>query len=144
MQPSELNFELMTLAHMMLRKFSKKVEKLYGEEISGMAARIILHISSKKENDVFQRDLEEHFNVRPSTMSANLNQLEKKGFIKRQAMEHDARLKKIILTEKSMHIQEIAEQMRLEMLKQTESVLSPEEIQQMHRFIQKLKKSFEE
>ena len=44
--------------------------------------------------------MEEVFSVRRSTMSAILLRMEEKGLLKRTSVDYDARLKKIILTEK--------------------------------------------
>ena len=50
------------------------------------------------KRDVYQRDLENHFELRRSTVSSSLSVLEKKGLIKRLPVSHDARLKKLVLT----------------------------------------------
>ena len=67
--------------------------------------------------------------------------MEKKGLIERLAVEHDARLKKIVMTEKS---KELAKMMCLDRL-ETEKVLTKdftaEEIQQLRGYIERMKKN---
>lgn len=74
--------------------------------LTGVQARIIgfIEFNNKQCRDVFQRDIEAEFNIRRSSVSSVLNNLEKNGFICRQSVENDARLKKIVLTEKSKNI----------------------------------------
>ena len=44
--------------------------------------------------DIYQRDVEKEFQIRRSTVTGTLQLLEKKGFIRRESVEWDARLKK--------------------------------------------------
>ena len=55
-----------------------------------------------QREDVFQKDIEEEFGIRPSTATELLKQMEKNGLITREAASHDNRLKKIVLTEKAL------------------------------------------
>ena len=54
------------------------------------------------QRDLYQKDLEKEFKVRRSTASENLRLLEKKGYLYRECAKEDARLKKIIPTEKAV------------------------------------------
>ena len=51
--------------------------------------------------DVYQKDIEKEFQIRRSTATGILQLLEKNGFILRQTVEWDARLKKLVPTEKA-------------------------------------------
>lgn len=53
--------------------------------------------------DTFQKDIEAEFSINRSTTSEMLKLMCKKGMIQRVAVSHDARLKKIVLTEQSRH-----------------------------------------
>jgi len=86
------------------RQVSNMVSK-YG--ITGAQAHIINFIYNKsKESDVFQRDIEKEFDIRRSSTTNALQLMEAKGLIIRQSVATDARLKKVLLTEKGMSIQE--------------------------------------
>lgn len=75
--------------------------------LTGQQARIITFIGfrSQKE-DVFQRTIEEEFHIRPSSVTSMLQLLEKNGHIKRESVPEDARLKKLLLTEKGKQLWE--------------------------------------
>ena len=56
------------------------------------------------KRDLYQRDIEEEFRIRRSTASGILQLMEKNGFICRQSVARDARLKQIVPTEKAEKI----------------------------------------
>ena len=64
----------------------------------------ILHfiLFETMQRDLYKKDLEKEFKVRRSTASENLRLLEKKGYLYRECAKEDARLKKIIPTEKAV------------------------------------------
>ena len=55
-----------------------------------------------KDRDIFQRDIEARFDIRRSSATGLLHGLERGGFIRRESVEEDARLKKLTLTEKAV------------------------------------------
>ncbi len=74
--------------------------------LTGSQSRVFCFLSiASLEQDVYQKDVEEAFGVRPSSATGLLQALELQGFIRREAVSRDARLKKIILTEKGRGIQ---------------------------------------
>ena len=75
------------------------------KEFSGSQGRT-LHFLLAQTEDVFQKDVEEEFGIRPPTATELLKQMEKNGLILREPAEHDNRLKKIVLTEKALLFRE--------------------------------------
>ena len=75
------------------------------KEFSGSQGRT-LHFLLAQTEDVFQKDVEEEFGIRPPTATELLKQMEKNGLILREPAEHDNRLKKIVLTEKALQFRE--------------------------------------
>ena len=55
--------------------------------------------------DIYQRDIEEEFEISRSTATGILKLLERDGFIERVSVPADARLKKIVLTPKAKELQ---------------------------------------
>lgn len=62
-------------------------------------------LKSMKE-EVLQRDIEEEYNIRRSTATGLLKLLEKNGFIIRESVERDARIKRIVPTAKAETLRE--------------------------------------
>ena len=75
--------------------------------IHGWAIR---YFYENRNNDVFQRDFETRFSIRRSTATNMLKLMEKNGLITRVSVPYDARLKKIVLTEKAIEIHNKATQ----------------------------------
>lgn len=72
----------------------------------GVNGWAIHYFYDNRGKQIFQRDFEERFSIRRSTASNILKTMEQNGFIERVSVESDARLKKIILTEKAIKIHE--------------------------------------
>ncbi len=71
------------------------------KEFSGSQGRT-LHFLLAQTQDVFQKDIEEEYSIRPSTATELLKQMEKNGLILRETVPYDNRLKRIVLTEKAL------------------------------------------
>lgn len=90
------------VAHKMKREIDHANQKL---GISGVQGRIIGYVRCESKNrDVFQKDIEEHFELRGSSVTSTLQNLEKMGFIVRESIPTDQRLKRIVLTKKALDI----------------------------------------
>lgn len=90
---------------MIRRALDAKFSEEGMEEVCGMQGPLIGYIyEQSRSRDVFQRDLEKEFNIRRSTATVMLQNMEQKGFIVREPVEQDARLKKIILTGKAIEL----------------------------------------
>ncbi|HJJ52470.1 MAG: MarR family transcriptional regulator [Methanocorpusculum sp.] len=61
---------------------------------------MILGFIVEEESDIFQKDIEQTFTLRRSTVSGVLSSMEEAGLIIRERVESDARLRKITATEK--------------------------------------------
>lgn len=80
------------------------------EEITGTNMRIIRFLRANEHVDVYQKDVEKEFGITRSTASRVLVLMEEKGLVKRLSVEHDARLKKLVLTEKSEKMGDMMQQ----------------------------------
>ena len=76
----------------------------------GVHGWAIKYFYDNKDKDIFQRDFEEKFSIRRSTATQILKLMEKNGLIVRKSVESDARLKKIILTDKAEDILKIIDE----------------------------------
>ena len=69
------------------------------DKLSVINGRILGYIYENRKREVFAKDIETEFMVTRSTVSKVIDTMESKGLIKRVAIERDARLKKLVLTE---------------------------------------------
>ena len=86
-----------------LSAYQSKVDEKAG--INRMQGWIIGYLYRHSEEAVFQKDLEAEFQMARSTASGILQAMEKKGLITREPIPRDARLKRLVLTEKGMEFQ---------------------------------------
>lgn len=86
------------------------------EAVTSSGGWILGYLADNEGSDVFQRDLEERFCIRRATVSKMIQLMEQKGLIERRSVTHDARLKKLTLTEKgrARNLEMIAELERIE------------------------------
>ncbi len=96
------------------------------------------------KGDVFQRDLEARFNIRRSTATGILKLMEKNGLIVRETVEYDARLKRLVLTEKAVKLHETIVR-EIDIIENTmRQGLSQEEFDSFFNTIEKIKKNLNE
>ncbi|MDR3600466.1 MAG: MarR family transcriptional regulator [Desulfosporosinus sp.] len=83
----------------------RSIDSAVPKNITGLQGHVIDFIQIESAHtDVFQRDVEIEFNIRRSTATGILQSMEKKNLITREAVPIDARLKKIVLTDKALSI----------------------------------------
>lgn len=109
-----IGLELSKTNNMIWRRWMKSNCKRELDDVTGKNGWIIAYIASQGDKEVFQRDIEEEFSIRRSTVSSIVQLMEKKGLITREGVEFDARLKKLVLTPKAKEIYEkMIEQFRI-------------------------------
>lgn len=136
-------FEFMALGNMLRRYADNSRSLAYVEKYTGSSCWILEYIFHNQGHDVFQKDLEEAFSIRRSTVSKSINLMEKKGLIKRESVDYDARLKKLVPTSKAFELREmLKEDMRTLGEKFTEK-LTDDEIDQFSVILRKIRKNLE-
>ena len=126
-----------------LRRRSKKAQERIG--ITGAKGNILDYILLESEkHNVYQKEIEKEFGLRPSTATEVLKNLEEEGLIVRIPDEDDARFKKIVFTGKAENIRET---LRAEIGKTEELLLrgiTPEEQEKFLKITEKMLKNLEE
>lgn len=97
--PRHIGFELRQVANIIRREIDNAVSKRNIEKLTGMQGRVIGYLCHNGEKEIFQRDIEAEFSIRRSTATTILQTMEKHGLIKREPVEYDARLKRILPTD---------------------------------------------
>ena len=97
------------LSHQIHRWIENAPNKKKIDSVTGANAWIIGYISDKTDNneDVFQKDLESCFEITRSTASKVVNLMVEKGLIERQSVPWDARLKKLVLTDRAREVNKL-------------------------------------
>lgn len=93
---------LVRMLNHQLKRNQKPEEAVEDDELTPMQRHILNYILLETlHRDIYQKNLEEEFRVRKSTVSGILKLIEKNGFIYRESVKEDARLKRILPTKKA-------------------------------------------
>ncbi|MEA4848274.1 MAG: MarR family transcriptional regulator [Clostridiaceae bacterium] len=139
-----IGLELHSLNNLIQRYFEFSSHKRGIGTVTGNNGWIIGYLAENAEadKDIYQKDIEDHFTITRATTSKVLSLMERKGLIQRQPVSHDARLKKIVLTEKARKIEGLIKRDDAERM---EHVLidsfTDEEVNTLYSYIQKMKEN---
>ncbi len=140
-----LGFVIKTLDNLFFRNmFAYETRQKGVDEITVMHGWILGFLYENREKNIFQKDIEIEFSIARSTVTSIVKLMEKKGYILRESVEADARLKRLVLTErgKQIHEQHIS---YIDMLEeQCKRNISQEEIEIFLKIAGKLKQNLEE
>ena len=87
------------LLHNQLHKNMEAKREENEDNLTGMQRWTLGFLKDHADREVYQRDIEEAFSVSRATASNMLAVMERKGLIERAQVSHDARLKRLVLTE---------------------------------------------
>lgn len=137
--------QIKTLSNLMRRS----MDKTFGhtrDKATLMHTWIIGFVQSREDKgiDTFQKDIEEEFSINRSTTSEMLKLMCKKGMIERVSVDHDARLKKIVLTKQSQMFNKKVENELIRIHNQLVQGLSEEEIHEFLRITDRLIENMKE
>ena len=141
---NDIGFKMRILANLIKRDVEKSKNELGFDLPKGINGWAISYFFENSDKDIFQKDFENEFSIRRSTASNILKTMEQNGFITRESVKSDARLKKIVLTEKAINVHKAVLKsinLREERLRQN---LSAQEIETFLKITDKLIKNMEE
>lgn len=141
-QEKTVSFEIRSLNNLIKRDVERS-DIFNMCKTTGLHGWAIKYFYDNRENDVFQRDFEERFSIRRSTASKMLGLMEKKGLIERKSVSSDARLKKIVLTEKAVQLHEKITQDIMERDNRLLVGVSPEQLEVFYKVIDTIKANLE-
>lgn len=140
-QEHHVGYEIKALANLLRRKVLETAGTPEGDDFTEMQAKILGFLCHNQDQEVYQKDIEEAFYIRRSTASRLLKRLEADGFILRQPVSWDARLKRVTTTPKAEALhQEIME--RIASVERTLTRdISQQELDQFLATVEKLKRN---
>lgn len=136
-----IGFEIRKLDHMLGRNMQAHVRAAGIDEVTLMHGWIIRYLYMNRGKDVFQKDIEQYFSIGRSTVTNIIQLMEKKGYIVRESVEHDARLKKVVLTEKGIRSHEMIESLIDRLNASLVEGIADEELEIFYSVIEKLRKN---
>lgn len=104
MHNKPIAMEIHALDNLIRRRAENSKSLQYVKSVTGTNGWIIGYIADHIDEDIYQKDLEEKFSITRSTASKVIKLMEHKGLIERHSVPHDARLKKLVLTESAIDL----------------------------------------
>ncbi|MBR2991316.1 MAG: MarR family transcriptional regulator [Solobacterium sp.] len=99
----------------LIKRFAerRRMQAGYGD-LTFAQSGVIHYLARHQDQPIYQKDLEKRFDIRRSTATGILQNLEKNGYITRSADTGDARMKRIELTEQALNMEETVHRMAME------------------------------
>ena len=141
----KLGLDIDKIGRIISRKVDAAVIRSIDDNMTVSQAYVIDFISNiSSSDDIFQKDLEKEFDLKRSSVSLMLNNMEKNDLIKRVPVAEDARLKKIVLTEKAIGLSEkISNAIDLVENDLAEGI-TPEEVEVFYKVLDKIRNNLED
>lgn len=133
-----VGFRLRKLDNLMMRNMLACSRVLGLDEVTVMNGWILGYLSRNSEHDIFQKDVEAYFGIGRSTVTNIVKLMEKKQLIRRESVERDARLKKLVLTDKGREADEKVQTMLDWMERTLLEGITQEEQDGFYRMLDKL------
>ena len=100
--PQVIPAQMRRVNNLIFRKINQFHRENGVENVTPMHDWIMSYLYWHKEEPVYQRDIEREFSITRSTVTNILQLMERKGYIQRQSVPQDARLKQLVLTEEGI------------------------------------------
>lgn len=139
-----VGFEIRGISNMIKRRLDNIILQDDGQTATGVHGWVIGYLYDNMGKDVFQRDLESEFRIRRSTITEIIKLMEKNGYIKREPVSYDARLKKLMLTRKAVMFHEKIEEYIENLEEQITRDISDEDMDVFFAVMEKMKRNLTE
>ena len=139
MQNGNIGIELRYLNNLIRRYVDNKLHKKYIDSVTGTNGWIIGYIAD--HGDVYQKDLETEFGITRSTASKVVSLMVQKGLIEHRSVPQDARLKKLVLTDKALELSKLMNQDHEAVEKTLKKGFTEEELVNLPSYIGRMKQN---
>lgn len=112
--------------------------------LTKMQGWIIRYLYDHADEYVFQKDLEVQFRIARSTATGILQLMEKKGFLEREPVSSDARLKRLVLTQKGISHQLTVIERMTQFEQMLQKNIPPQSLEIFFEVIRQMKQNVED
>ena len=90
------------MSHQMKRDSNSVASAIENDELTIMQKHVLKFVLLESlHRDLYQKDIEEEFQIRKSTVTGYVQLMEKNGYLTRESVKGDARKKRLVPTEKA-------------------------------------------
>ncbi|MBU9745672.1 MarR family transcriptional regulator [Lachnospiraceae bacterium ASD3451] len=141
MKNKDVGHEIHAISNLIGRKIEEQKRNSGIEGITPIQSWILRFLQENRNRDVFQKDVEQEFSITRSTVTGILKLMEKNGFIRRISVPEDARLKKLVITDKGEAICLTVYHNIRQMEELLVRGMTPKEVDTMFELLEKVKKN---
>lgn len=138
MHTDTIGYKIRLLHNQIHKRMEAKKQENEKEPLTGMQRWTLGFLRDHDGEDIYQKDIETEFSVSRATASNMLAVMERKGLLQREAVAHDARLKKLVLTEKARALVDRSEQDMRDMEALLSKGLSETEIKNLKKYLDQM------
>ena len=139
-----VGYEIHRLDNAIKKRIDGNLKKQGIDEATVTNGWVLKYLYDNGENEIYQKDIEKHFNIGRSTVTGIIQQMEKEGLVCRVSVENDARLKRVILLPKGEEIHKIIAKAIWDANRQIIEGVTCEELDVLLRILDKISNNFEE
>lgn len=140
---NQIGSNLTAVANFYNHRRTELQKKIYSNAFGASNGYIISYLCENEDKNIFQSDIAREFDLSRSTVSTILKELEKEGLIERKSVIIDARLKKVVPTQKAKMINEACSKEIAHFFYDLASNLSDDEFCTFVKVLNTLKKNSE-
>ena len=139
-----IGHELRIIQNLTKRLIENSPNKKQIDNITGTNGWIIAYLTDHSCCDVYQKDLEKEFGITRSTASKVITLMVQKGLVEHQPVPHDARLKKLVLTEKSQELSELIKKDHKQIEAKLTKGFSDKELEVLKGYLERIRTNLED
>lgn len=140
----DIGFQLHNLSNLMKRRMEhSEVFSHMDDNVTRNNGWILNYLAHHSDRDIYQRDIENDFCIRRSTVSKVIRLMETKGLLRRETVPGDARLKKLVLTPDGEKLQAAIEREQQEAERLLRRGVTEEELRIFHQVMEKFKNNIQ-
>ena len=136
-----LGIQLIRISTMIRRELDSQADAEQLHKATGGNGWILKYLARHEDQDVYQKDIEEHFSITRSTVSKVVKLMEEKGLIQRLPVPGDARLKKLVLPEQGRAVRQMADANMARMEQRLADGFSEEELDRLFDYLARLQEN---
>lgn len=140
----DIGFQLHSLSNLMKRRMEHSdVFSHMDDNVTRNNGWILNYLAHYSDRDIYQKDIENDFCIRRSTVSKVIRLMENKGLLRREAVPGDARLKKLVLTAEGRKLQAAIEREQQETERLLRQGVTEEELRIFQQVMEKFKNNIQ-
>lgn len=143
MHKRKIGFEIKSTSNRISRQILYFSAINESERLTGMHGWVLGFLYDNRDRDIFQKDLENIIETRKSSITNMLQTMEQNGLIVRQSVDKDARLKKIVLTQKGIDLQSRIKYTLNNFEENLIEGISNEEVEVFYKVLEKINKNLD-